>query len=132
EVDLWPHGDAMRVEAIGRRGLRPLLDQVEVAVEFRYPTRRAACVRAHLGDKEAAFRKWVEVVGDGGKRRGRRLDECGVVRFRDIEEEDSVLPFEQAQEAAAGQRVAIGGEVDMVRLVAGGGDRRRLEDLAVG
>lgn len=48
-----------------------------------------------------------------------------MARISDVEEEDLILPTQNAEEATKGQRPSIAGEADMVRLIANGAGARQ-------
>ena len=87
-------------------------------VEFGEAARSMALRATHHGDEETAFGQGVKIIGDGGERRVRRGKELRLARVGNIEE-DFVLPFQHAQQSAASNGLAVGGQADVMEFVAG-------------
>src|SRR5690242_2493875 len=91
--------------------------EVQLSVEFSDAARGSACIRAHLGNQKAAAFGGHEVVcngrfhGLGGKQESR------ISVVADVEEEDAVLPLENAQQPAASQNLPGGVQVTVVGFV---------------
>ena len=102
---------------------------MHAAVEFCDATGRHASSRAHLCDQKAAVFNRQKVVrharfhGFGRKHKPRFL------RIGYVEEENSVLPFQQAEQPPATQDGLVRIQVAVVRFVAGVAGRRDRYDI---
>jgi len=110
----------MRIEAIIRRVRGVLADQIEMAVKLGHTTRRMTRRTTHHGHQKAALRQRMEFIGYGGKRWVGGCNELGLAWVGNIPEEDLLLPFEYAEQPAAGDDSAVGREADVMHLVSGG------------
>src|SRR4051794_24949765 len=117
----------MRVEAVQRSARRPFAkkrqraevvgDESQVAIELRNTAWRCSVGCAHLRDQKAALRQREEIVGDAGLDGSGRKQKPRLSFVGDIEEEDPVLAFEEAQQSATTQDLLIDGKVAVMRLV---------------
>ena len=127
EIQLGPHVDAVRIEPVERRfgrhspnrgGPEVVADEVQAAIEFgdtagRFPVAEPICVirkpPSGRGKKSSVMLESSAFVDI--RKRGWRA-------FGDIEEEDSVLALQQAQQPAASQKPLVRRKMAMVRLIA--------------
>jgi len=87
-----------------------------------------------LRDQKAALRQREEIVRDAGLDGSGRKQKPRLSFVGDIEEEDPVLAFEEAQQSATTQDLLIDGKVAVMRLVTYIARRRHRDssdDLAV-
>src|SRR6266849_2644114 len=105
----------MGVEAVLGRKVRPLLLQTQVLVKFGKPARCSAAGRSHLCNQKSAFGQGKEVIGDAGLRSPRRKQKLRVIRLRDVEEENPVLPFQQAEQTTTSEDVLVGRKMAVMR-----------------
>jgi hypothetical protein len=134
QIQLGARVDTVRVEAVQRWIVGPLVHQLQPVVKFGDAAGRTPRGRSHLRDEEASGSQRQELIGDARLRRTGGKQELGRARPGDVEEENAGLPTQEAQEAAASEDILVSREVAVVRLVAdipGRRERDRINDLTV-
>src|SRR5215469_3001883 len=117
QVDLWPRGNAVRVETIRGWIFRMFLQKIQIFVEFRYASRCMPLRASHHGDEKTAFRQSVELVSNCRKRRISGGNKLRLIRIGNIEEENLLLSFQHAEQAATGYHLAVCRKPDVMKFV---------------
>src|SRR5215510_15770046 len=98
---------------------RMFLHQSQVFVEFRYSSRCMSLRASHHRDQKTAIRQSMELVSDCGKRWISGGNELGLIRIGNIKEEDFLLSFQHAEQAATGYHLAVCRKANVVKFVSG-------------
>jgi hypothetical protein len=107
----------MWIESVGRRSERPFLNASQARVIFYHSPGMSPVRTCHEGGEEAAVFERSELVGDGGIRRVVGVKEGRVARVGNVEEEDLIVPIEDAEETPEGQCLPVAGEAHVVGFV---------------